>query len=123
MNSPYSENTSLRPSHEEIALRAHQLWLEHGCPMGHDVDNWLEAERQLTSDFANRTIEVIPSDVTTGGARSLDKIPRSEDVPLVGSDSPTAAMDARTKLAGKVQQQLTDPGRAESPRSKTSVEL
>jgi len=32
-------------------------------------------------------------------------------------------MNAHTKLGGKVQEQLADPGRPESRRSKTSVEL
>jgi hypothetical protein len=31
-------------SHEEIARQAYMLWLERG---GDQLDNWLEAERQL----------------------------------------------------------------------------
>lgn len=36
-----------RPSHDAIALRAAELWRQRGCPAGHDLDIWLEAEHQL----------------------------------------------------------------------------
>lgn len=32
------------PSHEQVAERAYKLWQENG---GLELDNWLEAERQL----------------------------------------------------------------------------
>ncbi|MGH9665152.1 MAG: DUF2934 domain-containing protein, partial [Bryobacteraceae bacterium] len=31
------------PAHEEIAARAHELWLEQGQPPGSAESNWLEA--------------------------------------------------------------------------------
>jgi hypothetical protein len=34
--------------HEEIALRAYELFEHDGSAHGHDLDHWLEAERQLT---------------------------------------------------------------------------
>ncbi len=34
-------------SREEIARRAYEIWLSKGCPHGHDVEHWLEAERQI----------------------------------------------------------------------------
>lgn len=37
---------------EEIALRAFQIYQERGDNAGSDVDDWLEAERQL-----NQTVE------------------------------------------------------------------
>jgi thioredoxin-like negative regulator of GroEL len=36
------------PSHEEIALLAHQIYLARGRIPGHEVEDWLEAERQLS---------------------------------------------------------------------------
>ncbi len=36
-----------RPSHEEIAMRAYVIWQNKGCPIGHDAEDWFEAERQL----------------------------------------------------------------------------
>ncbi len=38
---------ALRPSHDEIAGRARQLWSDYGQPSGRDEEIWLEAERQL----------------------------------------------------------------------------
>ena len=35
------------PSHDEIAVRAYEIYLSRGTAPGNDLDNWLEAERQL----------------------------------------------------------------------------
>ncbi|MBM3861001.1 MAG: DUF2934 domain-containing protein [Verrucomicrobia bacterium] len=35
------------PSHEQIAARAYQIYLERGCQNGHDMDDWLQAEYEL----------------------------------------------------------------------------
>ena len=35
------------PTREEIELRAYQIYIEGGCADGHDVDDWLQAEREL----------------------------------------------------------------------------
>jgi len=35
------------PSHEQIAVRAYELWEHQGRPHGVDLEHWLEAERQL----------------------------------------------------------------------------
>lgn len=35
------------PSRERIAARACELWHEAGCPSGHDLEFWLEAEAEL----------------------------------------------------------------------------
>ncbi len=34
-------------THEQIADRAHKIWQQHGYPPDTDLENWLEAERQL----------------------------------------------------------------------------
>ena len=36
--------------HAEIAERAYQIFEEHGSQHGHDLDNWLQAERELRGD-------------------------------------------------------------------------
>jgi hypothetical protein len=36
-------------TYEDVARRAYDLFLSRGGQHGHDVDDWLEAERQLTS--------------------------------------------------------------------------
>jgi hypothetical protein len=35
------------PKREKIALHAYQIFLERGGLHGHDVEDWLEAERRL----------------------------------------------------------------------------
>jgi hypothetical protein len=35
------------PTHDEIAQRAHDRYLGRGASDGADVDDWLEAEREL----------------------------------------------------------------------------
>ena len=36
------------PTHQEIALLAHQIYLARGQIPGHEAEDWLEAERQLS---------------------------------------------------------------------------
>jgi hypothetical protein len=49
-------------AHEEIERRAHELYLKSGCIPGRDMDNWLEAERELTlSRQAAESAEEAPS--------------------------------------------------------------
>jgi hypothetical protein len=38
------------PRHEQIALRAYQLWENQGRPAGTEWENWFEAERQLQAE-------------------------------------------------------------------------
>ena len=35
------------PSRDEIAVRAYEIYLSQGTAPRNDLDNWLEAERQL----------------------------------------------------------------------------
>lgn len=39
--------TSRRPTEQEIAARAYQIYLERGRISGHDIDDWLQAEYEL----------------------------------------------------------------------------
>jgi hypothetical protein len=39
-----------QPTHDEIAVKAHSLWKDRGCPEGIDNEIWLEAEKQLRGD-------------------------------------------------------------------------
>jgi hypothetical protein len=38
------------PPHEEIALRAYQIYLERGSDEGSAVEDWLQAERELAAN-------------------------------------------------------------------------
>jgi hypothetical protein len=44
---------SPNPTREEIELRAFQIFIERGGTDGHDVDDWVEAERELHEEYAN----------------------------------------------------------------------
>jgi len=35
------------PTHEEIALRAYQIYLERGGSPGNELEDWTQAEREL----------------------------------------------------------------------------
>ncbi len=35
------------PTEEEIRLRAYEIFQARGCRHGHDLDDWLQAEREL----------------------------------------------------------------------------
>ena len=39
-------------AHEQIAQRAHEIWVQQGCRHGQDRQHWLEAERQLKAELA-----------------------------------------------------------------------
>ena len=41
---------------DEVARRAYELFLARGQAEGHDVDDWLEAERQLEAE--NRALQL-----------------------------------------------------------------
>ncbi|MGB9242159.1 MAG: DUF2934 domain-containing protein [Candidatus Acidiferrales bacterium] len=48
-----SRTAEAHPTQEEIELRAYQIYFERGGAHGHDVDDWLEAERELYEKYAN----------------------------------------------------------------------
>lgn len=35
------------PSHEHIAVRAYEIYISRGAEHGRDLDDWLQAEREL----------------------------------------------------------------------------
>jgi len=37
------------PTHEQIALRAYEIWVHSGYPTGRDAENWAQAERELST--------------------------------------------------------------------------
>jgi len=43
-----TELTQEAPTQEEIAERAYEIYLERGAEPGSDVEDWLQAERELT---------------------------------------------------------------------------
>ena len=52
------------PAPADIAARAYEIYLLRGAADGHDVEDWLEAERQLTQSEAVET-ETLAADPDT----------------------------------------------------------
>lgn len=44
-----NESANHRPSYDVIAVRAYEIYLDRGATHGHDLDDWLAAERELTA--------------------------------------------------------------------------
>jgi DUF2934 family protein len=45
---PSHDSQAARPTNEQIALRAYHIYLERGGTDGDPLDDWLQAERELT---------------------------------------------------------------------------
>ena len=39
--------------HEKVAMRAYQKWVQRGCTHGHDMQDWVEAEKELRSEMGS----------------------------------------------------------------------
>lgn len=81
------------PTHEQIAALAHAIWVDRGRPVGHDLDNWLEAERQLRVPL-----------------RKLSDIWILDD-----------SLDPEYSVAGRVERALDRVAGPPEPRSPTSL--
>ncbi len=46
------------PTREEIELRAHQIYVERGGAPGQDVEDWLQAERELLERYEKTGMKV-----------------------------------------------------------------
>jgi Protein of unknown function (DUF2934) len=57
--SPKSASQSIRdkPTHEEIGLRAHQIYIERGGTHGQDIEDWLQAERELIEERGKTSLK------------------------------------------------------------------
>ena len=49
-----------RPSEDLIALRAYYIYLNRGAGDGHDVEDWLTAERQLMAKPKAKPLAAAP---------------------------------------------------------------
>ena len=46
---PSASHPGAAPSEQEIATRAYEIFLSRGATDGADLDDWLQAERELTA--------------------------------------------------------------------------
>ena len=52
--------TVRQPTHQEIAARAYDLYLQRGRQDGHEVDDWLQAEYELMQLPVHKLAEMKP---------------------------------------------------------------
>jgi hypothetical protein len=95
-STPTTKPAPLPPTHEQIEALAHAIWIDRGQPEGRDLDNWLEAERELKGDV--RT-------------------------PLAADDIPAdnQALEPDATLEGKAERELDEITAPRIPRSPTSL--
>jgi hypothetical protein len=43
-----------KPSREEVELRAYEIYVERGAQDGHDVEDWIAAEAELSTRLASK---------------------------------------------------------------------
>ena len=53
-DTPEPARSQASPDHEDIARRAHEIWRARGGDGGHELDDWLTAERELRSERPSR---------------------------------------------------------------------
>jgi hypothetical protein len=51
VSAPMKTAATVSPNESEIAAVAYQLWLDEGCPVGSDEENWFRAEAILKNSF------------------------------------------------------------------------
>ena len=51
---------NVSPTESEIATVAHQLWLDSGCPVGSDQEDWFRAEAMLLKNALVAKCEDLP---------------------------------------------------------------
>lgn len=47
-------------SHEAVQKRAYEIWLENGCTHGHDREDWLQAEAELSANCCQQSCQTVP---------------------------------------------------------------
>jgi hypothetical protein len=46
---------SMLPAKEQISQRAYEIYVARGCEDGHDLSDWIEAERQVSESNEPQT--------------------------------------------------------------------
>jgi len=57
-----SDEQAKAPSREQIELHAYQIYTERGRLEGHDLADWLKAERELTRESQSAVPDLATSD-------------------------------------------------------------
>ncbi|HMF41924.1 MAG TPA: DUF2934 domain-containing protein [Polyangia bacterium] len=55
-----SKSNDSSPLNEAIAKRAYELYLQRGSVSGHELDDWLEAEAELSRSGGEEALDAAP---------------------------------------------------------------
>jgi hypothetical protein len=62
-----------KPSRERVAMRAYEKWMQRGCVHGYDLQDWVEAEKELMEEQSRSTSQTrspqTPSQAAMPGMR------------------------------------------------------
>lgn len=95
---------------EEIAKVAYELYLRRGCTHGHDLDDWLEAERIVLARHAGQEIEEPEVEEQTeeeGGITDVQPLQETEETVIEETDTPvieTEKKRGRRKTTKKTEE-------------------
>jgi len=78
---------------QEIAALAYQFWLERGCPIGSDQEDWFRAERELA--LSKRTDD-----------EEVESFTELSIVYVEEADSPSLRFPVRSELSQPSHQRL-----------------
>jgi hypothetical protein len=83
-----------KPSEAQIQQRAYELFLQRGCEHGRDMEDWLEAEQELTELAALGAVD-------TEFAAEEELISESEEPILPKKQAATAGGSAPVTSSGR----------------------
>jgi hypothetical protein len=52
-----------QPTRDQIALRAYEIYLERGCEPGHELEDWTQAERELSAKNGKSRRKISPKSI------------------------------------------------------------
>ena len=61
--------STTKPACEHVAKRAYEKWLKRGCVHGHDLQDWVEAEKEVMAEQKGSTTAATSSPAQTKARR------------------------------------------------------
>lgn len=103
--------------HEEISKVAYELYLKRGCVHGHDLDDWLEAERIVLARHAGQEVEEPDAEVIT---EEILSTPTPEELPkeTVMEETEVAVVVEKKRARRKASKKEEKPKKAEKTTRK-----
>jgi hypothetical protein len=108
-------STISQTTHDEIARRAYELWLQEGCPHGRDIAHWREAERQVLG------LNTAPNEWHTEKLDSPTQPTQTRSLRLEKGTEPEEHFAEQAPLSARVARELASRSVIPAPRSPTSA--